>query len=308
MISKKTWAGTAAAGAAMLVLAGCSSGTTAAPQAPASAAATEAAQARALTNGTEATIDQAPWQVALVSSDDQDDLFAGHFCGGSVLSEEWVLTAAHCMEGEDETSFVVAAGVDDLSTPEAGQVVAVEEVVSHPDYDPETVENDFALVRLATPLELRDNVEAIEIAEDGSAWPEAGAEALITGWGNRCTGTDTSESCLRDGEAVADKPYVLMSGVVQVLNEPGEDCGEFYQDGYNGDVMMCAGAPIEGPDAFTIDTCQGDSGGPLAIDADGTWVLSGVTSFGNACGSGEPGVYARVSSASEWILSETAVG
>ena len=248
--------------------------------------------------GTEATIEDAPWQVSLMSASEANPFLASN-CGGSLISAEWVLTAAHCVDFLSSPAEVqVTAGVANLPNSNSATVprYAVERILIHPDWDWNTNYADIALLKLREALPLNGTtMEAIALPTF-SDWPAAGTTALITGWGNA------------QSFASPAFPTTLRKATVTVLTGPNDPrCGSYsaYPDGYLNTVMLCAGTASPP----YIDTCQGDSGGPLAIQRDGQWYLAGVTSFGRGCAEpGYPGVYARVSAFTDWIRAAQAPG
>jgi secreted trypsin-like serine protease len=240
-------------------------------------------------NGQPVLITEVPWQVALVVSGEPDDFYA-QVCGGSIVSADWVVTAAHCVPDVTAADIEVLAGVTILG--ESGSTrVAVEEIIPHPQYNDVTEENDIALIKLANPLDLSGAEKApisLPFTQQASSWPAAGDPATVSGWGNTST---TS----------AAYPTDLMATVVDVLTDPSEtQCGSYLTTAYLPDQMLCAAQISLGK-----DSCQGDSGGPLAVEVSGTWTLAGIVSWGYGCADPSyPGVYTRVTSYLNWITSE----
>ncbi len=236
-----------------------------------------------IVGGEDIAIEEVPWQVSLQSS------FGGsHFCGGSILSENWVITAAHCVDSGDSVSTTqVAAGITDQS--DEGQVADVAELIIADGYGNINggVENDFAILRLDSPLDLSGSAaSAIELVtpEDREAGAtEPGTPALVSGWGATSEGGDGAET--------------LQAVEIPIMSEA--DAIDAYGSAVTDD-QLAAGLEEGGKDA-----CQGDSGGPLVVDVDGTPKLAGVVSWGDGCArEGSPGMYARVS-AFESLVVET---
>jgi secreted trypsin-like serine protease len=226
-------------------------------------------------------IEEAPWQISL-----QDDF--GHFCGGSILTAEWVITAQHCTEFAGGTSMQVLAGATRLSQPGSGQTRSVAEVVPFPGFRDPTEGKDVALVRLAQPLALDGvSVRAVDIADASSVTAgltDPGVVSTVSGWGALSSGGPSPDQL----QAV-DIPLVS-----------NQDAQAAYSGENITDDQLAAGDLEQGG----IDSCQGDSGGPLVVpDASGEGVLlAGVVSWGFGCASpNAPGMYARVSSFADFI-------
>jgi secreted trypsin-like serine protease len=256
-----------------------------------------------IVGGDDIDITAAPYQVALTFFNLEGTTFQ-QFCGGSIYNTTWIVTAAHCVDFrpgiQPDNRLRIGAGITTLSGNFVSDFTVVSEVTVHPDWDPETDQNDIALLRLVTPLTLNSStIQAIKMpASLPTTWPASGTGSWITGWGT-----------LRHRGPAPDN---LQGVLVEVLTNPsGLTCGAYAELGidYDPEKMLCAG--VEGGG---VDACQGDSGGPLAISVNGTWHLAGITSWGVGC-AGEfidpntgqqstgdwPGVYARVTTYTDWI-------
>ncbi len=229
---------------------------------------------RRIFGGVPTTIDKHPWQVAIfIDSPDNRRKF---LCGGSLIYQRWILTAAHCLADTTPAGIIhVKAGVTDYNA--SGGWLDAKQIVKNPSYNSITHENDIALIELKTPPS--DSISQV-IPLAGSATALGGKELEVTGWGKMETGTQPNKLM------VAYVPYVDNAE----CNKP-----ESY-DGRIKPTMMCAGKK-------GIDSCQGDSGGPLVLGKNrDEAILVGVVSFGEGCG--EPnkfGVYTRVSAFRDWI-------
>lgn len=234
-----------------------------------------------IVGGTNANIQDYPWHVALLSAT------GTQYCAGTILSEYWILTAAHC-----GTPNRIRAGVTNR-TDNTGQDRFIVQKINHPDYTP--YKNDISLILLQSPLDLSGpNVKAIPIitqAHAADGYTDAGVMAVITGWGALYQGGPSSNIL-----QVAELPIVSNEDAV---NLGGYNPGQITPD------MLCAGYLGVGG----VDACQGDSGGPLVVPDPGSplgYSVAGVTSWGIGCAQPlYPGVWARVSYFESWIAGHT---
>jgi uncharacterized repeat protein (TIGR02543 family) len=247
-----------------------------------------------IVNGSVKPISYSPWQVALINASKSSN-FQGQFCGGSVISREWIVTAAHCVDGDTTiNSFRVLAGTATLSsTTLSGNFV--NSIVIHPGWNPVTDQNDIALVQLKVPLVLNaGTIETIEIPNTKAA---SGTTARITGWGSllkRLPSADLASDYLYPSELVGAEIFV---------NSDADCTADYTIDSstyFYADSMLCANDMETNPAQY-IDTCQGDSGGPLATNDSGIWYLSGITSWGYGCAQGYAGIYTNVANYNSWI-------
>ncbi|KAM9435291.1 trypsin-2-like [Clarias gariepinus] len=218
-----------------------------------------------IVGGKECTSHSQPWQVSLN--------VGYHFCGGSLINQNWVVSAAHCYKSRLE----VRLGEHHIQINEGTeQFISSAKVIRHPNYDSWNIDNDIMLIKLNQPASLNGYVQPVALPR---SCPPAGTKCTVSGWGNTMSSTADSNKlqCLE----------------VPILSE--RDCNNSYP-GMITDAMFCAGY-LEGGK----DSCQGDSGGPVVCNNE----LQGIVSWGYGCAEkNRPGVYAKVCIFTDWI-SET---
>ena len=207
--------------------------------------------------GNEATPGEYPFVVAIVERH-EPSAWHGARCGGTVVTSNWVLTAASCVDGEQPSHLDIVAGRHDLTTDE-GIRVPVAEIVVHPLFRRGSPDHDAALLRVAEPL----GVEPIRLPST-TGQPPAGTGAVVTGWG--------------DTNTEARYPRRLHHVEVSVVDD--DVCLETYGAEYDTRFMLCAGDLEQGG----VDACDGDEGGPLLIGTEGSWTQVGIDSWGLGCG------------------------
>ncbi|KAL5333082.1 trypsin-like serine protease [Aspergillus crustosus] len=220
----------------------------------------------AIVGGTEVSIEDYPYQIALLT-------YGVATCGGTIISPNHIVTAAHCVSNAPVTELAIRAGSSFFAS--GGKVLNVSAVAVHPQYYAPSVDNDIAVLTLNESLELGSGIAAAGLPgstgenDIGSGALSAGQEVVISGWGS-----------VSEGGAFSPTLRAVTVSVVDI-----EECRASFQDfGIITDSMFCAGIPGGGKDA-----CQGDSGGPVVANR----VLVGVVSWGNGCAKvGYPGVYA----------------
>ncbi|KFE67474.1 trypsin-like serine protease [Hyalangium minutum] len=265
-----------AAATTLSLLAGCGPEMLEETQSPESLLSSE----QEIVGGTATTIANNPWQVSLQTSS------GFHFCGGSVLNANWILTAQHCVNDSGTISKParVEAGTTTISG--SGQVRSVAEVIVYPGYVDASKGKDVALLRLSTPLDLSGaSVKAIGLvtAADATAGvTNTGVVTRVTGWGTLSSN--------------GSSPDTLQTVDVNIVSNSSAQ-SSYPQETITAD-QLAAAAPGK-------DSCQGDSGGPLTVLNGSTRVLAGVVSWGYGCADSRyPGMYSRVSSFESWITSK----
>uniref|UniRef100_A0A673I006 Tryptase-like n=1 Tax=Sinocyclocheilus rhinocerous TaxID=307959 RepID=A0A673I006_9TELE len=231
-----------------------------------------------IVGGVDASEGSWPWQVSLHSSN-----FGGHFCGGSLINSEWVLTAAHCLPDVSASSLRVYLGRRTQQGVNANEISRnVTTIIVHTSYDRNTNNNDIALLRLSSAVTFNNYIRPVCLAAQNSVFP-SGTSSWITGWGD-----------VQSGVSLPD-PGILQETMVPVVDN--DQCNTLLGSGSVTSNMMCAGLMEGGK-----DTCQGDSGGPMVSKQCSVWVQSGITSWGYGCADpNAPGVYTRVSQYQSWI-------
>ncbi len=227
-----------------------------------------------IVGGTATQVTTVPWQVSLQDAN-------GHFCGGTIVTPTWIVTAAHCVADGAPTKIV--AGISRLSQSATGQTRAVKRVISYPGYTDPSVGKDAALIELTTPLTLDANVKVIRPlnAASPAALTAPGVMTTVSGWGM----TTEGGTALPDQLQSVQVPIVALSAANTAYNMTlTED-------------QLPAGLATGGK-----DSCQGDSGGPLVVMAEGEYAFAGIVSWGEGCARANlPGLYGRVTSFAKWM-------
>nr|XP_039256916.1 uncharacterized protein LOC120333641 isoform X1 [Styela clava] len=232
-----------------------------------------------------------PWQVYLHAASLWVEL-RGMTCGGSIILNDWVLTAAHCTDANPDpslwTAYVGMSMIAKKTEPPA-QSSKIIKIIQNPQYVNDfSYDYDVSLMKLETPLTFTPTVQPICIPHSTDEF-EDGKKCYISGWGAT---TNTGQ---------ANAPKTLQHAQINIIGE--ETCThEEWLGVLVTDRMICAGTHDGSKDA-----CQGDSGGPLSCydTTRKAWVLAGSVSWGIECGQPkQPGVYTKMTYFVDWIWTE----
>ncbi|OXA58083.1 trypsin-1 [Folsomia candida] len=237
-----------------------------------------------IVGGSNSAIGEFPWRVSLYS------VKLGVFCGGTIISNNFVLTAAHCTNSvEPGDTIYVNAGDYDLSssTDTQNQLIPVDYVVQNTMYNDQTQDSDISLLRLQTPLVYNSNVGPVCLPWNYINTDFNGKLVTASGWGTQYFGGGISPT--------------LKKVEIPVLET--QPCADKYAGTHITitNNMICTYYPGR-------DTCQGDSGGSIDYKntTTGRWTAIGVTSQGISCGQADqPGVYSKIVRFLTWIQGNT---
>ncbi|XP_061575948.1 coagulation factor VII isoform X2 [Cololabis saira] len=215
-----------------------------------------------------------PWQVLIHRSD------GFGFCGGTLVADRWVVSAAHCFE--DKADYITTGDYDKQRPDAAEQLIKIQQIFLHPHFHSFTFDSDVALLFLAQPV-LRGATAVPACLPD----PHLSKYLLrdknvgvVSGWGAT--------------QYLGKSSRFLRKVSLPVVNN--QAC-EATTEQVITDNMFCAGY-LE----TSIDACSGDSGGPFVVNYRGTWFLTGVVSWGERCAArGKYGVYTRLGNFLSWI-------
>ena len=241
-----------------------------------------------IVGGTNANINDFPWQVYIESTKD------GYIysCGGTIIAPNWILTAAHCVQDQDDVDFLPSEMFVYYGSTRrtGGPSMSVQNIIRHANYNNYTLANDIALLELINPISggVARPISMITAEEAAMGYTDPGVMTTVTGWGLTIPGDNNSD------------PEILQKVNLPIV--PMTVARSIWTHGIPAGVIM-AGYHNEGKDA-----CSGDSGGPMVVNVDGEYRLAGIVSFGHVDYDCDTyGGYTEVSKFENWIRSNTGI-
>uniref|UniRef100_A0A671KVC5 Transmembrane protease serine 13-like n=1 Tax=Sinocyclocheilus anshuiensis TaxID=1608454 RepID=A0A671KVC5_9TELE len=227
--------------------------------------------------GSTSQLGQWPWQVSLHYS-------GSHVCGGSLVSPDFVVSAAHCFKGLNSLNWRVYAGT--ISQNALQIPYFLKKIIVNENYNTNNNDYDVALLKLSSPVTFSSSVQPVCFPTFDQTFSD-GSDCWTSGFGTTQEGADLASTS-------------LMEVKVNIINTLLCNSSQVYRGAITKN-MICAGDMNGGR-----DSCQGDSGGPLVCKGgNNRWYLAGITSWGAGCGQRQrPGVYSRVTSLLPWIYSK----
>uniref|UniRef100_T1ISX7 Peptidase S1 domain-containing protein n=1 Tax=Strigamia maritima TaxID=126957 RepID=T1ISX7_STRMM len=237
----------------------------------------------------EAQFGEYPWQAAILRKEGSINVFV---CGGSLIGDRVVITAAHCIKNSQPQTLKIRLGeYDTQSTQEVfpHTDVDVTEIIIHKQFNPHNAYNDIAILILANDVTFAEHIDTICLPDIGEEF--TGKKCQVTGWGKNAFDLTGEYQRLLKSVTLPEVPHGLCEAQLQRTR-----LGSFFELNQN---FMCAGGE-EG-----VDACKGDGGGPLVCEHNGVYKLAGVVAWGIGCGQKEvPGVYVKVANYLKWLDDE----
>jgi len=231
-----------------------------------------------IVNGKETSAGSYPWTVGIQFGEKL-------YCGGAIVSNLFVVTAAHCVKGINTRHIKLVIGDHDRRKQEPFQEIrTIHKVFIRPDFVKRTFNNDIALIKINREIEFNDYIRPVCLPAIDRSYN--GQNTTVVGWGK-----------LSEGGKPAD---ILMEVTVPVIKQMKCRKQTRYRTSEITENMMCAGY-----DEGVLDACQGDSGGPMIwrSDSDEPYTQIGIVSWGQGCArKGYPGVYTRLGRYIDWII------
>ncbi|XP_020809014.1 serine proteases 1/2 [Drosophila serrata] len=233
-----------------------------------------------ITNGKTAAVGQFPYQVGLSL---KLSALSSAWCGGSLIGNSWVLTAAHCTDGVQSVTVYLGATV--RTSAEVSHTVAKSDIIIHSGWNSANLRNDISLIKIPS-VSYTSRIQAVKIPAIANSYSTyVGDTVTASGWG-------------RTSDAASAVATNLQYAELKVI--PNADCQKVYGTSIVTGSQICVETPNK------VSTCNGDSGGPLVTSAK---IQIGLTSFGAAagCEKGYPVAFTRVTSYLDWIKSNTGI-
>nr|KAF6353847.1 hypothetical protein mPipKuh1_014212 [Pipistrellus kuhlii] len=212
-------------------------------------------------------------------------------CGGSLIANRWVMTAAHCIHGYMD--YILKVGGIHVNPASKNAIqVPVRDIVIHQDFRMlTTVENDIALILLQFPVNYSAHIQPVCFPEKRFMVP-TDTDCWLTGWGK-----------LKEKDSKEAVPELLQEAELKIIRH--EKCNEILKKKLGTRFDLVNKGSVCALSELGKDSCQGDSGGPLVCEFNNTWVQVGIVSWGIGCGrKGYPGVYTEVSLYRDWVIDQ----